>query len=241
MTTEQTEDELSEKRHLAAQTTELADAVTRAAGAHGAMRRHGLSTRTIIRQILRELRPAFPREMEFLLDGSMTDALSGLVELLEVILRADTDDNAAGRRVIGMMEGDPMFAGIVAKMESAIDRFSAGTAIPEGALPPRPPPPQSWATIQRLFKENPSPLPDQAPAIECGVMLRGVLVTLTGSLSETPEGGLRLLSPDPAQERSIRPGTPVKMIEQFFDYEDVMVVAVRRAVTMEAPRIIQSS
>jgi hypothetical protein len=96
------------------------------------------------------------------------------------------------------------------------------------------------ATIQRLFRENPSPLPAQAPAIECGVMLRGVPVTLMGSLSETPEGGLRLLSPDPSQERPIRPGTPMKMVEQFFDYEDVMVVAVRRQVTMDAPRIIQS-
>jgi hypothetical protein len=121
-------------------------------------------------------------------------------------------------------------------MESAIDRFSAGASVPAGV----PSPPPSWATIQRLFKESPSPLPDQAPAIECGVMLRGVPITLTGSLSETPEGGLRLLSPDPAQERPIRPGTPLKMIEQFFDYEDVMVVAVRRAVTMDAPRIIQS-
>jgi hypothetical protein len=32
----------------------------------------------------------------------------------------------------------------------------------------------------------------------------------------------------------------MKMVEQFFDYEDVMVVAVRRQVTMDAPRIIQS-
>jgi len=236
MNTEQAEDEFSKKRRLAALTTELAAAVTTAAGAIDAMRQAGLSSRTIIRQTLQELRPVFPREIEFLQDDSMTEAMSGLMELLEVILRGDAE--VAGRRVIGMMEGDPMFAGVVAKMESAIDRF--GTLIPAGTLPPSPPCP-SWATIQRLFKENPSPLPDQAPAIECGVMLRGVPVTLTGSLSETPERGLRLMSPDPAQERPIRPGTPVKMIEQFFDYEDVMVVAVRRAVTMETQRIIQSS
>jgi len=233
--------DLTKKRRLVALTKELADAVTSAAGAIGAMRQEGLSSRTIIRQTLQELRPVFPREMEILHDDSMTEAMSGLIELLEVILRADSE--VAGRRLIGMMEGDPMFAGVVAKMESAIDRFSAGTSVPAGTLPPPPPPPPppSWATIQRLFKENPSPLPDQAPAIECGVMLHGVPVTLTGSLSETPEGGLRLLSPDPAQERPIRPGTPVKMIEQFFDYEDVMVVAVRRAVTVETQRIIQSS
>jgi hypothetical protein len=231
-----TEDELTKKRRVAALTTELADAVASATRAIGALRQEcDLSSRTIIRQTLQGLRTVFPREMETLHNESMIDAMSGLMELLEVVLQADADDNAVGRRVIGMMEGDPMFAGVVAKMESAIDRF--GTSVPAGASPPKPP---CWATIQRLFKENPSPLPDQAPAIECGVMLRGVPVTLLGSLSETREGGLRLLSPDPTQERP-RPGMPVKMIEQFFDYEDVMVVAVRRAVTMEAPRIIQSS
>src|SRR5262249_29964793 len=155
------------KRRLAAETTELADAVTIAADVIGTMRRQdGLSTRTIIRQLLQELRPTFPREVEFLHDDAMVDALSALMELLEVILRADTVDTAPARHVIGMMEGDPMFAGVVAKIESAIDHVSAGTSVPAGALPP-PPPPPSWATIQRLFKENPSPLPDQAPAIEC--------------------------------------------------------------------------
>jgi hypothetical protein len=234
-TTEQTEDDLTKKRRLSAVTARMANAVVTVARAIEDLRRDGLGSRVIVRNLVEEIRGVFPREAEFLRDESMIDTMSSLLDLLGVILGPNPDHMDIARRLIAQTEGDPLFAGVVAKMESAMDHL---TAIPAVALPPTPPP--SWATIQRLFKEHPSPLPDQTPAIECGVMLRGVPVTLMGSLSETPEGGLRLLSPDPSQERPIRPGTPMKMVEQFFDYEDVMVVAVRRRVTMEAPRIIQS-
>jgi hypothetical protein len=224
MTTEQTEDEFTKKRRLAAQTAELGYAVTG------------------VRNLLEEIREAFPRETEFLRDEAMVDAMSSLLDLLGVILGPTPDHASSARRLIGMMEGDPTFVGVVAKMESALDRLSAVPSGTIGSLPPwatpapTPQQPPSWATIQRLFKENPSPLPDQAPAIACGVMLRGVPMTLEGALSETPEGGLRLLSRGAAI-----PGGGVSMVEQFFDYEDVMVVAVQRKVTVDAPRIIQSS
>lgn len=236
-TTEQTEDEFTKKRRLAAQTSELADAVTSAAGAIGAMRQDGLSSRMIMRALVEEIRGAFPRQAELFSDESMVDTMSSLLDLLGAIV-GPPDHAGTARQLIGMMEGDPLFSGVVAKMESALDRFSKIETLPD-YQPPAPPPPPTYATIQRLFKENPSALPDQAPAIECGVMLRGVPITLLGALSETPEGGLRLLSPDPRQERPL-PGAPVKMIEQFFDYEDVLVVAVQRNVTVEAPRIIRS-
>ncbi len=237
--TDQTKDEITKKRRMAAQTSVLGDAVTSAAGAIAAMRQDGMTSRMIVRNLLEEIRGSFPRETEFLRDEAMVDTMSSLLELLGVILGATPDHAGAGRQLIGMLEGDSMFSGVVAKMESALDRL---TAAPSGTIGSRPPelPPPSWSTIQRLFKENPSPLPDQAPAIECGVMLRGLPVTLEGSLSETPEGGLRLLTPDPRQERPIKPGTPVKMIEQFFDYKDVMVVGIRRQVTLDATRIIRS-
>jgi len=231
MTTEQTEDEFTRKRRLAAQTMVLADAVTSAAGAIGVMRQDGMTSRMIVRNLVEEIREAFPREAEFLRDEAMVDALSSLLELMGVILGPAPDNEGVAHRLMGMMEGDPTFAGVIAKMESAVDRLAA----PAGATPP-PSPPPSWALIQRLFKENPSPLPNQAPAFACGVMLRGVPVTLEGALSETPEGGLRLLS-----RGSVIPGGGISMIEQFFDYEDVMVVAVQRQVTVDAPHIIQSS
>lgn len=236
MTTDQTKDEFTTKRRLAAQTSVLGDAVTNAAGAIAAMRQDGLTSRTIVRNLLEEIRESFPREAEFLRDEAMVDTMSSLLDLLGVILGATPDHAGAGRQLIGMMEGDPMFSGVVAKMESALDRLTAAPSGTIGSLPPEPPPP-SWATIQRLFKENPSPLPDQAPAIMCGVMLRGVPMTLEGSLSETPEGGLRLLSANGKPD----PNGSVSMVEKFFDYEDVMVIAVRREVTVGPARIIRSS
>jgi hypothetical protein len=53
---------------------------------------------------------------------------------------------------------------------------------------------------------------------------------LYGALSETPEGGLRMLSPHSAG----------LLMEQFFDYDSVIVVAVQRAVTADGSRIVSS-
>ena len=49
------------------------------------------------------------------------------------------------------------------------------------------------ATIKRLLDEAPM-LPGQAPAIECAVVLMGFPSPISGALSETHEGGLRLLA-----------------------------------------------
>ncbi len=117
----------------------------------------------------------------------------------------------------------------MAKVESAMDRVgnSPGARMRD--------------TIKRMFLEAPSPLPDQAPAIECSILLTGVPIALTGSLSETPMGGLRLLSPDPDSHGHGKARDTYPMIEQFFSYDDVVVVAVRRVVTVEAPRVVRSS
>lgn len=237
MTIEETEDEFTKKWRLGVVTTRMATATVTVAKAISDLRGDGVTSRMIVRNLVEEIRAVFPREAEFLRDESMIDTMSALLDLLGVVLGPSSDRGGSARQIIGMMEGDPLFAGVVAKMESAIDRLVIGGAVPAESLAP-PVPPPSWATIQRLFKENPSPLPDQAPAIECGVMLRGVPMTLTGSLSETPEGGLRLLS---RAGQPTNPGADVPMVEQFFDYEDIMVIAVQRKVTVSAPRIIQSS
>lgn len=236
MTTEQTEDEFTKKRRLAAQVDNLAGAIACAGGAIRIMRQDGLTSRMIVRQALDGLRPLLasdgrpilpPEAAGALTDDSMVDSMSALLDLVQMMMSGDR--SATCGHIMGMMEGDPLLSGVVAKMESAMDHLKN-----EIQAPPEAP---CWATIQRLFKENPSPLPDQAPAIECGVMLRGVPMTLMGSLSETPEGGLRLLS----RSGQATPGADIPMIEQFFDYEDVMVIAVQRKVTVNAPRIIQSS
>ena len=101
------------------------------------------------------------------------------------------------------------------------------------------PEPPLKATIKRLFSEAESPLSDQAPALECWILLHGLPTSIHGSLSETPEGELRMLSPAPAP--SGRPGA-VMMVEQFFCYGDVLSIAVQRAVdvVLDEPRIIRS-
>jgi hypothetical protein len=101
------------------------------------------------------------------------------------------------------------------------------------------------ATIARLFAEAPrmtlpdgTPDPSQAPALECYVLLRGCPAAIQGIVSTTPEGGLRMMTPSevadkdappPAHPRAPRP-TKMVMIEQFFDYEDVITIAVQREV-----------
>jgi hypothetical protein len=70
--------------------------------------------------------------------------------------------------------------------------------------------------LRRLMEETKMANPGQAPAIEAVLVLRGMASAIRGSLSETLEGGLRLLSP--AGEAR---GGSVPMIEQFFDWEDV--------------------
>lgn len=98
------------------------------------------------------------------------------------------------------------------------------------------------AVIDRLFAdapklENPAtgkPVDDQAPAVEVHLVLK-TGQQLQGVLSTTPEGTLRLATPnqrvDPRTKQPV--GAPV-LIETFFDYEQVSAVAVVREIAIEA-------
>lgn len=91
-----------------------------------------------------------------------------------------------------------------------------------------------YDVIQRLFREHPSPLPDQAPAIECAVMFHSG-ASVQGALSEATGGGLRMLTnPDPNQ-RAQR--GKLRMIETYFDYSDIVSVGIQREVEIVAPKI----
>lgn len=90
-------------------------------------------------------------------------------------------------------------------------------------------------TISRMLAAAPTPIPDQAPALECGVMFASG-VQLMGVLSATPEGGLRMLT----QAANQGPNA-VMMAEQFFDAADVMVIMVKREVKLESPSLIVRS
>lgn len=92
-----------------------------------------------------------------------------------------------------------------------------------------------WPTeieMRRHLAAATSPLPHQAPAIEALVVLRGMANAISGSLSETPEGGLRMLSKIGEDPRG---GRTHYMVEQFFCYEDVLVFGVQHTVTIEPP------
>jgi hypothetical protein len=67
------------------QTSVLGDSVTNAAGAIAAMRQDGLTSRTIVRNLLEEIGDRSP-EAEFLRDEAMVDTMSSLLDLLGVIL-----------------------------------------------------------------------------------------------------------------------------------------------------------
>jgi hypothetical protein len=100
--------------------------------------------------------------------------------------------------------------------------------------------------IARLFKEAPklehsdgTAVEGQAPALHCqAIMLRSGGMCTEGVLSTTPEGILRYLSaneiPDPSQpppRPGMRPVMRQVMVEQFFDYADVVSIALVREVT----------
>jgi hypothetical protein len=87
------------------------------------------------------------------------------------------------------------------------------------------------SVIRMALRAAVSPLPNQAPAVTCAVVLRGMTSSLFGALSETPEGGLRLLSPNGPPVAGAR---VTSMIEQFFNYEDVLVFGIVREVKTES-------
>ena len=227
--TEETEEtEFTKKRHVAIRAQTLADHAYCAADVVRTMLKSGLKIEDILREVGGKLRP---REVGIVGGEMLVDLLAPLLSIMIPILEQGENEVARIASAVSAMQArpevqsDPMFAKMFGKMETALDRVGTRR---------RPP---LKTVIKRLLAEATSPLPDQTPAIECGVMLAGVPITIEGSLSETPEGGLRLLS---AVARDPDRDGGVSMIEQFFSYEDVMVVAVRRTVTVDAPRIIRS-
>lgn len=91
--------------------------------------------------------------------------------------------------------------------------------------------------IFRLFRDAPKLTgidgkedESQMPAVQCYVLLRGSIQPLVGSLSMTPEGTFRMLTPATIDGRKV-------LAESFFAFEDVTSVMVERPVTAEQSRI----
>jgi hypothetical protein len=123
-------------------------------------------------------------------------------------------------RAMNMMAVDPTWGPVAQRMHSLIDQQQNVQV------------PRMEAMIKRLFAEHPSPLPDQAPALECAVQLQQG-PPLQGALSVTPEGGLRMLV-GPVQHPQDGPG----MIEHFFDFRDVVTIAIFRKASIAGSRLI---
>ena len=91
--------------------------------------------------------------------------------------------------------------------------------------------------ILRLFSEamHRGDIPaGQTPAIECFVMLVGG-TTIVGSLSMTSDGLLRMMSPGTDQK-----GGPA-LVEQFFEYQTVAVIAFSREINRTSGVIVRTS
>jgi hypothetical protein len=80
-----------------------------------------------------------------------------------------------------------------------------------------------------LLDANGAPVPDQAPALDCVVMF-SFGQTIRGSLSRTPEGALRMMSPGTDNGRGV-------LVEQFFDDSVVASVALVREIKTDARRL----
>jgi hypothetical protein len=100
------------------------------------------------------------------------------------------------------------------------------------------------SVISRLLEEAPKLRnPDgsidktQTAAIECHVLLRHAKEPLYGSLSLTFDGALRMMAPANLIDPSTRKETP-KLMEHFFDIEDVVSIVVMREVASEKSRIV---
>ena len=84
--------------------------------------------------------------------------------------------------------------------------------------------------IRQLFDAAPKletiagiPDQEQRPAMLCNVVLRGLPQPMSGVLSITDEGLLKLLTPIE------RAGELPVLLEQFFSYADVMIIAIQHA------------
>lgn len=83
--------------------------------------------------------------------------------------------------------------------------------------------------IRKALAASVSLIPNQTPAIEAVLIIRHVPMTLNGALSESPDGGLRLLTKGDQH-----------LVEHFFGWGDVVVFALVRQVSSEVlPRLFR--
>lgn len=160
-----------------------------------------LNKRRRINQILEEFEVAQVALMKCFTDFSEVDpefALRVRDKLVDVLARIGVDEDGAP---------------IVYDAEPTMDRSAMAS------------------TIDRLFREAPKltgidgkPDPTQRPALQCHVLLATQAQPLSGSLSLSPEGALRMLTPATIDGKRV-------LAESFFAIEDVISIMVEREIT----------
>jgi hypothetical protein len=221
------ENELARRRHVNDLATVIAAAISTGGSAVAELHELGLTSEEIVDVSTSKL--ANPAHRRMIYDmGTIPSAL-------DLMFAGNTYGPGHEQKMVDafhtMADADPSFAGAAKKFEEAIQK----------RLDDPPPDDRMQTLIERLFAEAPKltdgsgrPIEGQAPAIECNVML-GSGQVIMGALSTTPEGMLRLLSPGKDQQNR-----PI-LIEQFFCYADVQVIAVRRDVTGSGSSIVPAS
>jgi hypothetical protein len=123
-----------------------------------------------------------------------------------------------------VMEGDPLTAlGPLFAQLSSHYAASAGS-VPGAKTSMERLIDRMLAEAPKLTDANGDVVPNQAPAIDCMVMVSTGL-TCRGSLSKTPEGTYRMMSPGTEE------GRPV-MVEQFFSTASVVAFTLIRPITL---------
>lgn len=94
--------------------------------------------------------------------------------------------------------------------------------------------PRMQNTIDKLFYTNGTQGADGQVLLECVVLIRGVSQAMQGVLSRQPDGILKMLSKLGESKNGIdRVDRVDHFIEQFFEWEDVVLIGVVRDVTVK--------
>lgn len=224
-----TTDDVTKMRKRAQQFTSLVDMAYNTARILSEMKADGVSYEDVVTAVWSKL---LPPHRDILPEAMLLEATYPAITVLCAFMEGEGTTEDRMKRVFGAAReaGDGAYDGVLSRLERMVD----ATAIQ--------PANRMRTVIRRALAEAKSPLPDQTPAIECGITLVGGSLSFMGSLSETPDGGLRLLAPVPGHAAPGRTGAPVPMMEHFFHYHDVAVFSLMRSVTVEtsSPRIITS-
>lgn len=232
-TTTETND-IAKRRRVHELTSDLADLAKDAADRFVELHDIGVDTRDVVRLLLDHL----PHARETF--SGQEDGLSWSIDSCHAALiapRNPTDDQRREfARLYNVLLGKYRSTMDGSEMGDMADRLSHQLTKLERDPSHRRSPMRNL--IYRLFDEAPKltddtgkPVEGQAPAVDCSVILRTLPMQLSGALSKTPEGTLRLLSPteiqDPQTKRS-----KVVMAEQFFEIDDVLTIVLQRDISM---------